>query len=107
MRFCPVCANTLLLRQEEVLLFYCQTCPYIHRVSGTLIDRRTLERKEVDDVLGGAKAWENVDSIAEACPKCENPRAYYRQVQTRSADEPMTVFYKCTNYDCQHQWRER
>ena len=26
--------------------------------------------------------------------KCENREAYFRQVQIRSADEPMTTFYK-------------
>ena len=66
--------------------------------------------KEVDDVLGGAAAWENVDSCDEKvnvdkfakplffrglvilsrynlshikCPKCENLRAYFMQIQTR------------------------
>ena len=27
-------------------------------------------------------------------PKCGNGRAYFRQMQTRSADEPMTTFYR-------------
>lgn len=26
------------------------------------------------------------------CPKCESHRAYFRQLQIRSADEPMTTF---------------
>lgn len=26
--------------------------------------------------------------------KCDNREAYFRQVQIRSADEPMTTFYK-------------
>ena len=97
--------------------------------------------KEVDDVLGGQAAWENVDSTeglvhaglqpglawfawmehlgwdlvclcicscsrAETCPKCDHPRAYYMQLQTRSADEPMTVFFKCCNTQCNHRWKE-
>ena len=61
----------------------------------------------MDDVLGGEKAWQNVDSIQETCPKCGFERAYFMQIQTRSADEPMTVFYKCANHACNHQWRER
>ena len=28
------------------------------------------------------------------CPKCENNRAFYMQLQIRSADEPMTTFYR-------------
>ena len=56
-----------------------------------------LERKEVDDILGGKEAWENVDSCDINCPKeCGNKRAFFKMIQTRSADEPMTVFYMCT-----------
>lgn len=50
--------------------------------------------KEVDDILGGAAAWENADCTDATCPKCDNRRAYYYQVQTRSADEPMSTFYR-------------
>ncbi|VDK28748.1 unnamed protein product [Anisakis simplex] len=28
------------------------------------------------------------------------------QLQTRSADEPMTVFYRCANAECAHRWKE-
>ncbi|XP_069760984.1 DNA-directed RNA polymerase III subunit RPC10-like [Narcine bancroftii] len=69
-------------------------------------NRKYPKLKEVDDVLGGAAAWENVDSTAEPCPKCEHPRAYFMQIQTRSADEPMTTFYKCCNPGCGHRWRD-
>ena len=30
--------------------------------------------------------------------KCENREAYFRQLQIRSADEPMTTFYKVRTY---------
>jgi DNA-directed RNA polymerase subunit M len=38
------------------------------------------------------------------CPKCQNNRAYYWLIQTRSADEPPTQFFRCTK--CNHVWRE-
>lgn len=38
------------------------------------------------------------------CPKCGHSTAYWWQLQTRSADEPTTRFYRCTR--CGHQWRE-
>lgn len=93
-----------------------------------ILDKRYFERKfmkskEVEDVLGGADSWKNVDKTesqwiclekrknrsrdrtACACllttvvvnckeEKCDNRSAYFRQVQIRSADEPMTTFYK-------------
>lgn len=62
--------------------------------------------QELDDVLGGSAAWANVDATDERCPKCAHPRAYFMQIQTRSADEPMTTFYKCCNHECGHRWRD-
>ena len=38
------------------------------------------------------------------CPNCGAREAYYWSVQTRSADEPMTQFFKCKK--CGHTWRE-
>ena len=63
-----------------------------------------VEHKAVDEVLGGPEAWKNADQSDANCPKCTNRRAYYQQLQIRSADEPMTTFYKCT--ECGHRWRE-
>eukprot|EP00127_Corallochytrium_limacisporum_P006461 Clim_evm4s228 gene=Clim_evmTU4s228 len=84
----------------------CVTCPYRYDIRHKITSRRYNELKAIDEVMGGADAWENVDSTEAECPKCGNPRAYYRMMQTRSADEPMTVFYRCTNHECAHQWRE-
>lgn len=79
--------------------------------------------------MGGAAAWENApksDGAARTaamhalapmltrlplsvpparCPKCDHTRAYYFQLQIRSADEPMTTFYKCCS--CGHQWNDQ
>ncbi|KAL1922772.1 uncharacterized protein VTP21DRAFT_9148 [Calcarisporiella thermophila] len=107
MLFCPSCGNLLLIQnQADGNQFYCQTCPYIFPVKQAYVNRTKFQRKEVDDVLGGPEAWKNVDSTEAMCPKCEHPRAYYRQLQIRSADEPMTTFYKCCNFDCGFDWRE-
>lgn len=63
--------------------------------------------QEVDSlVMGGAAAWENVDSTDAVCPTCAHGRAYFKQMQIRSADEPMTTFYKCCNHLCGHNWRD-
>ncbi|CEH19145.1 dna-directed rna polymerase iii subunit rpc10 [Ceraceosorus bombacis] len=68
--------------------------------------RVRLRRKQVDDIMGGEDAWKNVDATDAPCPKCENPKAFFLQIQIRSADEPMTTFYRCTERTCGHQWRE-
>lgn len=40
------------------------------------------------------------------CGKCGNEKAYFFEIQIRSADEPATTFYKCANEACSNQWRE-
>jgi len=37
------------------------------------------------------------------CMKCKSMKTTYTQVQTRSADEPMTTFVYCTN--CEKRWK--
>ena len=37
------------------------------------------------------------------CPKCRNNTAFWWMLQTRSADEATTQFYRCTV--CSHTWR--
>lgn len=105
--FCPTCGNLLGVEEgKSCLRFACRTCPYIYNIRKRVSSRSYPKLKEVDDVLGGAAAWENVDSMQATCPKCEHARAYFMQIQTRSADEPMTTFYKCCATGCGHRWRE-
>lgn len=105
--FCPTCANILTVEEgPKCYRFACNTCPYICNISQKLTSRKYPKLKEVDDVLGGTAAWENVDSTEETCPKCSHDRAFFMQIQTRSADEPMTTFYKCCDPACGHRWRE-
>ena len=37
------------------------------------------------------------------CGKCKSKKTTYTQVQTRSADEPMTIFAVCLN--CENRWK--
>lgn len=105
--FCPTCANVLIVEEYlGHLRFKCRTCPYNFNITRRITNRTYPKLKEIDDVLGGAAAWENVDSTEEHCPVCWHPRAYFLQIQTRSADEPMTTFYKCCNTSCGHRWRD-
>ena len=106
MLFCPVCANCLYALQgnEGLYELICKSCPYKHELQKQYIIKLALERKQMDDVLGGDAAWENVDSTEINCPKCDHNRAYFMQIQIRSADEPMSTFYKCVK--CANQWRD-
>ncbi|GAQ90599.1 DNA-directed RNA polymerase III subunit 11 [Klebsormidium nitens] len=108
MDFCPTCANLLLVEGGNMgeLRYFCQTCPYVYTIKAKMKNKLPLARKEVDDVLGGEEAWRNVDKTEATCPKCRYGEAYFMQIQIRSADEPMSTFYKCCKPECSHQWRE-
>jgi hypothetical protein len=41
--------------------FKCKTCPYLFMIDTEYYSRRKSKVKQVDDVMGGAAAWENVD----------------------------------------------
>jgi len=59
----------------------------------------------VDDVFGESyDTMEKTEGVI--CESCGHKEAYFKQIQIRSADEPMTIFYKCTNKKCGHKWRE-
>jgi DNA-directed RNA polymerase III subunit RPC11 len=106
MHFCPVCGNLLLLQDSNLgLQFCCPTCPYKHDFDRRYISYVKLKKKEIDDVLGESEAWENVDKTTAHCPFCTNDTAFFKQIQIRSADEPSTIFYKCTK--CMGQWNDR
>ncbi|KAG8231630.1 hypothetical protein J437_LFUL011471 [Ladona fulva] len=99
--FCPTCANSLRIEEgSNSLRYFCSSCPYIYNITEKFSRRLYTKPK------ARAEAWANVDSTEETCPKCSNSRAFFMQIQTRSADEPMTTFYKCCNPKCNHRWRE-
>lgn len=105
--FCPTCGNSLRVEEgTSRLRFACNSCPYIFNIQRKITSRIYPKLKELDDVLGGEEAWQNVESTNERCPKCSHPRAFFQQLQTRSADEPMTIFYRCCDLECAHTWRE-
>ncbi|CAH9051791.1 unnamed protein product [Cuscuta europaea] len=108
MEFCPTCSNLLQFGLPDIdrpAGFRCPTCPYMCAIGPRIkIKRRQhLVRKKLDPVL-------SVDSLAtaqktkERCPTCGFDEAAFVEMQTRSADEPATRFYKCIG--CGFTWKE-
>lgn len=53
--------------------------------------KKIIKKKQVtDDIMNNLPTVEWVE-----CEKCGKNEYYFWQLQTRSADEPMTTFYKC------------
>ncbi|KAL1974011.1 hypothetical protein VTN31DRAFT_5571 [Thermomyces dupontii] len=111
--FCPNCSNALTISRADpssqyplgVNRFECRTCPYQYIVDCAYYEDTMMKRKEVEDVFGGKDDFGG-DTMATQCPSetCNGDRAYFFQLQIRSADEPMTTFLKCTT--CGTRWRE-
>ncbi|KAG0651373.1 DNA-directed RNA polymerase III subunit RPC10 [Hyphodiscus hymeniophilus] len=100
---CPSCANVLTVSattspddSTPTNRLECQTCPYEYVLTKRYYERKTFARKEREDVFGGPGAWDNAQKANMQCPKegCDGEEAAFFQVQIRSADEPMTGFYK-------------
>lgn len=106
---CPRCSNILTVTPSPDTgrnRLECRGCSYQHTITVPMFSRRTFERKDREDVFGGPGEWDNADKAAVQCPKegCNGAEAAYFQVQIRSADEPMTSFFKCMT--CGGRWRE-
>ena len=97
MLFCPTCGSLLLVEKENEAgyRFYCRICPYVYNITKKVTMKTTYERKQVDDILGGLEDIEHAQKTAITCPKCGYDTAIYKEIQTRSADEPATIFYRC------------
>ena len=67
-----------------------------------------FKKKEIEDVFGGPGAWDNAQKGQAQCPKdgCDGEEAAFFQVQIRSADEPMTTFYKVFEFSFSYYPRQ-
>ncbi|KAI4523488.1 hypothetical protein EV122DRAFT_219393 [Schizophyllum commune] len=108
MLFCPTCANLLVISSETGFnKWSCNTCPYEFPIAKQMTTRTRMKRKEIDDVFGGDEQWKHAQSTMAQCEACSHDRAYFYQLQIRSADEPMTtslIVFRCAS--CGNRWRE-
>jgi transcription elongation factor S-II len=63
-----------------------------------------VKLKEKQMLIDKANALANEDYTGlYQCSKCKSMKTTYYQLQTRSADEPMTTFVTCVN--CGKRWK--
>ncbi|EZQ06947.1 MULTISPECIES: transcription factor S [Acidianus] len=110
MKFCPKCNSLMTPRRiNGKSVLKCVKCGYeIDANAGGKKDVVTtkVQHAESEKIL---VIDEEVPERAQkvkgvVCPACKNDEAYFWILQTRSADEPATRFYKCTR--CGKVWRE-
>lgn len=71
MLFCPNCANVVTVLPSSSTgenKWTCPTCPFEFPMTRQVTSRVRLERKQVDDVMGGEDSWKNVDSTDGTSP---------------------------------------
>ena len=104
MEFCPNCE--VRLKKNDNGLLACSKCKYVKEI----VDKPTKKSEETNSEflvmgeadLNQAKRLESIIKID--CEKCHNQEGVWWSLQTRSADEPETRFYRCTK--CNHTWRD-
>lgn len=113
MLFCPFCGTLLLLEKggaNSSARFFCCTCPYIVGISSVLTQTRDFGPMQRQVVTQGESfgdgTVEGTHTTEARCraEDCDSRKAFYAQLQMRSADEPPTTFFKCVK--CALQWRE-
>ena len=64
--------------------------------------QKLLESKKIKDENRYTPKIE-ATTDAYTCRKCKSNKCWHYQLQTRSADEPMTTYVTCL--DCSHKWK--
>ena len=122
MHFCPIDQNLLHITDRPCerrtarsttdeaydgnFRWYCLTCDYTYPIEEPVrIDVAVRAQGARTGIVGGEDAWSGApETDGVRCERCGCKRAYYKEMQTRSADEPMTLFYKCKG--CGELWKE-
>ncbi len=103
-KFCPKCGGIMLNKGRSTVK--CISCGYEEVVgesgSSVRIVRRNKKKEIV--VIEEEPQVRLLPKTNITCPRCGFNEAYYWEIQTRSADEPATRFFKCVK--CGYSWRE-
>jgi DNA-directed RNA polymerase subunit M len=107
LRFCEKCGGLLLVKKKrKTTSLICRNCGKKYRLSKgerITITEEPHEEKRKIVILKKDEGLEELPTTKIMCPKCENMEAYWWMQQTRSADEPPTIFYRCKK--CGYSWR--
>jgi DNA-directed RNA polymerase subunit M/transcription elongation factor TFIIS len=77
--------------------------------STTLGRRRLTTDRRLDAcraMMADADIFEDAPAAVVRCRKCGGGDVVSNLLQTRSADEPMTIFNRCANPKCNARWRQ-
>ena len=101
MKFCLTC-EVRLRKSDANSILSCPKCGYTENESK--VSKKIEETTKSDlNVFDETEEKESLPTIQIECGKCGHSEAVWWMLQTRSADEPTTQFYRCTK--CSYTWR--
>ena len=103
MEFCK-CGNFMMPAENNKLR--CRACGRTKDVTKDMISKIISKPEKEETVIIEDNTPDRLPTTEKECPKCGNDKAYWWLIQTRSADEPPTQFFRCTKDKCKHTWRE-
>jgi DNA-directed RNA polymerase subunit M len=105
MQFCPTCGLVCVSRKEkDKTILVCRKCGYKIKDYKPIEIPEKVDENPLSDIVLMNEAKETLPKIKLICPKCSHAEAVWWMQQTKSADEPPTLFFRCTK--CRHSWRE-
>lgn len=108
--FCPECSSLLRKEVHDGIEYLACRCGYKEPLERDEEEiQKEVEKKKaaLDENLIVVSEEDKIKLhpvVVKDCPKCSHTEAEAWQVQTRSADEPATSFFRCVK--CKHTWRE-
>ena len=101
MKFCPKCE--IKLKKDDGDL-KCSKCGYVEGEASVQQKKVIQENSEEPfHVFEENEGEESLPTIKIECESCGHDEAVWWMLQTRSADEPTTQFYRCVK--CRNTWR--
>ena len=114
LKFCPKCRGLMRpAKIRDTMYLVCTRCGYKVEASNredlTAYARAVKVQHSPRDkilVIDSAEMPQTASLVKgqTSCPKCGHDEVYVWMMQTRSADEPPTRFYRCAK--CKYTWRE-
>lgn len=99
MEFCEKCGSVIAIENGKIA---CAGCGHKVKKKPKIESSEKIDRTETVAIVNEEISTYPIVQID--CSKCGNKKAYFWTIQTRSADESETKFYKCTK--CNHTWRK-
>ena len=100
MKFCP---NYEVKLKKGDFGLQCPKYDYVERKETNQTKKTIQEPESQFNVLAENETVDTLPTIKIECEKCGNDEAVWWMLQTRSADEPTTQFYRCSK--CRYTWR--